>query len=470
MGWIFNIFYLLGLTLALPWILWRRFRRGKRLGGTWHKLTGMVQVPPKDRAYLWLHAVSVGEVLLLKPILEAIGRQLPNLVCILSVTTVTGREVAEKTYPGLTVFWFPFDFTWAVGRALRRVRPRLVLLAELELWPNFIRAAERAGTPVAVINGRMSQKSFQGYRRLAWFTRPMLRRVAAFAVQTPEYRERLLQLGVEPARISVTGSVKFDGVVRDRTQPLLHDLAKVLGIPSRSAACERKADESPLVWVVGSTQAPEEAWAVEIYREAVRRFPQLRLLLVPRHPERFEEVAHLLQEAGVPWVRRSELARDTQDQPKRLGTEFPVVLVNTLGELRTLWGLADLAFVGGSFNDRGGQNMIEPAAYGVPVMFGPNVWNFQQIADALLRKQAAVQVSTQNEWLQETLALLANEPRRQALGRAGQEFVASQQGATGRTLQVVSQLLDPAINNHRHAAKQSHSLPGNDRVLAEPWR
>ena len=377
--------------------------------------------PGVDRHRIWLHAVSVGEVLLLQPLIKQLKAHYPHWKVWLSVTTATGREVAEKTYPDLNILWFPFDFTWAVHRALNQVQPKLILLAELELWPNFISIAKAKGIPVVVVNGRISERSFIGYNRVRWLVAKLLNKIDRFAVQQKEYAERLKQLGMATERIVVTGSVKFDGVTVDRQDAAVQKLRTLFGIT-----------EKHLVWVVGSTQSPEEAWALDIYQEAKKQFPDLKLILVPRHQERFNEVAELITKSGMPFVRRS--APSTEHSA--------LILVDTLGELKAVWGLADVGFVGGSFNDRGGQNMIEPAAYGVAVTFGPNTVNFKQIVAALLQHQAAIEVKTNYEWQAVTLRLLGDQAERQAIGQRAKDFVLRQQGATQRTIE----LLKPYLN------------------------
>jgi 3-deoxy-D-manno-octulosonic-acid transferase len=425
--WVLNVLYLMVLLLAAPWLLYRRWRQGKKLGGLHAKLTGCVSQDRQtgNSSVIWLHAVSVGEVLLLQPIIQRFRLQYPDYRLTLSVSTTTGREVAEKTYPDLTVIWFPFDFTWAVNRALDLVQPSLILLAELELWPNFITLAHRRDIPVIVVNGRIGERSARGYRRLRWLWQPLWRKITCFAVQQDDYAKRLRDLGMPPERIVVTGSVKFDGVTVHRHDPRVMQLRYDLQLA---------ADH--LVWVVGSTQAPEEAWALELFQKLQPEFPTLRLILVPRHQERFDEVARLIEDQQLYYRRRSQLSSSgTRSQVSGL------VLLDTLGELKAAWGLADVGFVGGSFNDRGGQNMIEPAAYGVAVTFGPNTWNFKQVVSLLLQEQAAIEVHSKEEWLAVTRQLLENAKMRAALGTRAQQLVANQQGATAKTMELLAPYL-----------------------------
>ncbi len=432
MRYLLNLAYLLALLLAAPWLLYKSLTTGKYRQGMLRKLLGLVPVRGADRPCVWFHAVSVGEVLLLRQVIARFRQRHPDWECVISTTTNTGFDLARTTYPDLCVFYYPLDFSWAVSRALRRVRPALVVLAELELWPNFIAAAKRFGYSVAVINGRMSERSYRGYRKIRFFMRRLLRKIELFAVQTEDYAWRLLDLGAPAERAVITGSVKYDGVTTDRINSKTRQLAALLGIVSD------KGERRDLVWIVGSTQDPEERLALDIYRRAREEFPQLRLILVPRHKERFEEVARLLAEGGVPFVRRSQLPAP---HPLTPSPPHPVILMDTIGELGALWGLAEVAFVGGSLHPRGGQNMIEPAAYGAAVTFGPHVWNFKDTVERLLERGAAIQVADAADWEGETLRLLRDAAARDRLGRAAQEFVRSQQGATDRTLDLLDRLI-----------------------------
>lgn len=436
MAWVLNIIYCVVLCLATPWLIWRRYRHGKRLGGLRQKFTGNVTPRnSKTSPRLWLHAVSVGEVLLLQPIIRQLQRDYPHYEIWLSITTSTGYAVAEKTYPELKTIWFPFDVSWAVKRALKLVQPDLIILAELELWPNFINIAHVQQIPLVVVNGRIGEKSYRGYRRIPWIMKGLLGKIDCFAVQQPEYATRLQSLGMPEERIVVTGSIKFDGVEVNRHDPKVEQLRKLLNITSRK-----------LVWVVGSTQAPEEVWALEIYQRISKNLPDLQLILVPRHQERFAEVARLIEATTLPYQRRSQLPASgytTQNSG--------ITLVDTLGELKAIWGLADVGFVGGSFNDRGGQNMIEPAAYGVAVTFGPNTWNFKQIVTSLLQKQAAIEVHSKEEWAAVTLRLLQDNEERHTLGQRASSLVASQQGATQQTMAAIAPFLSSTRRIHQAA-------------------
>jgi 3-deoxy-D-manno-octulosonic-acid transferase len=426
MPYLLNLLYLLLLLAVSPWLIYKMITTGKYRRGMLRKLLGLTPIRASERPCVWFHAVSVGEVLLLRQVITKFRARHPDHECVLSTTTNTGFAVAVEKFRDLTVFHWPLDFTWAVKRALRRVRPSLVVLAELELWPNFILAAKRHSMPIAVINGRMTERSYCGYHRIRWLLARVLAAIDLLAVQTEQYAERFASLGILQDRIHVTGSVKYDGVNTDRNNPKTLELRRLLRI-----------EPDQLIWIVGSTQAPEEQIALDIYGRIKEEVPSLRLILVPRHAERFEEVAELVQASGHALVRRSQL-------PGHLVTQspcHPVILIDTLGELGALWGLADVAFVGGSLSGRGGQNMIEPAAYGVAVTIGPDVWNFQETVDRLLEQRAAVQVSDATALEPETLRLLQDASARMALGQVAREFVLSQQGATERTLDLLEPFL-----------------------------
>jgi 3-deoxy-D-manno-octulosonic-acid transferase len=423
-----DVCYLLFLLLISPWLIYKSFTTGKYRRGLVAKFFGP-QSSYRDGAknVVWFHGVSVGEIHLLRPVLSSFRKHNPQATCVVSATTDTGFDEARRTFPDLEVFWFPLDFSWSVGRALRHVGPTLLVLAEGELWPNLLLAARRRGVPVAVINARMSPRSAGRYHRLAGLARPLVRSLAAIGAQTADYAAEFRSLGARPDRVHTTGNVKFDGVVGDRGNLKTRDLRQLFDIGA-----------GELVWVAGSTQAPEEEIVLGIFQRLRRDYPTLRLLLVPRQKDRFAEVAGLLQRSGQPFARRTELASAAE----RRATMPGVVLVDTIGELGAVWGLADVAYVGGSLDGkRGGQNMIEPAAYGAAVVFGPHVWNFRDTAERLVRAEAARQVRDGSELEGIVHELLGNAAERARLGEAARDFVSRQQGATERTVAMLGELL-----------------------------
>jgi len=459
-----NIFYLLLLLAASPWLLWSAIRTGKYREGYAEKLLGLAPPRTSNNKCIWLHAVSVGEVNLLAPLLRVLEKDRPDWECVISTTTKSGMALAKKKYAGRTIFYCPLDFTWAVNAAMRRVRPDVLVLAELELWPNLVWAARRHGARTAVINGRLSQRSFEGYRRIRPLMARLLRSIDRIAVQDETYRERFLALGARPESVQVTGSMKYDGAQTDRNNPATRRLAALAGLA---------ADD--VVFLAGSTQEPEESVALQVFQQLSRDWPQLRLILVPRHPERFDFVARMLDASGVAWQRRTLLGAPRQSSrhtPCAVRSELDmrlqgerhtectcygpcprVLLVDVVGELGAWWGTAHVAFVGGSLGNRGGQNMIEPAAYGAAVSFGPNTRNFRDIVAALMQRDAAVVVADSEQLLAFVRNCLTNPAEAAARGQRAASLVRQQLGATDRTFQLLLPLVasPQADGDHRAA-------------------
>jgi 3-deoxy-D-manno-octulosonic-acid transferase len=446
-----DLLYLMALVALAPWLVWRAVTTGRYRHNLLAKLGGHVRIHnPRQRPVVWFHAVSVGEVHLLGTLVPAFRQRHPDWLIVISSTTDTGLAEARKHFHDHLVIAWPFDFSWAVATALDAIAPSLVVLVESELWPNFLAAAGRRNIPVVVVNARLSPRSFRRWQRVGRIAqRFFFRYVTQWAVQDEDYAGRLQQLGVPADRLVVTGSIKYDGAVvpqRVKTAHLaellgIHRPATVPGLPRRDAAQQPSGDGSPqpLVWLAGSTHPPEEAIVLEVFRRLRMRFPQLRLILVPRHPDRFEEVARLMESSGWPFARRSQIRGPLREMP-------PVVVLDTVGELGAAWGLADVGFTGGSLDGvRGGQSMIEPAGYGVPCLFGPHVWNFRDAARRLVEAGGAVMVHNAEELEAKLAELLDNPHRRHQMGQAARELVQRQQGATARTLDILDRVIKPVI-------------------------
>lgn len=442
LAFVLNAVYLLLILLLLPYFVYAAVRKGKYREGFGAKFLGLVPVRDGDRPCVWLHAVSVGEVNLLATLLVELERRLPQWQFVISTTTMTGFALARKKYEKHLVFYCPLDFSWAVNTAIRRIQPNLLLLAELELWPNLIRAASDRGVPVAVVNGRLSERTARGYGRLSWIIGPLLRRIDLLAVQNEAYAERFRRLGARPETVHVTGSVKFDGAETDRQNASTQRLAALAGM-----------SDDDVVLLAGSTQHPEEQMALEVFRQLSPEHPPLRLIIVPRHPDRFDAVAELIERSHVRWQRRSRLDGDTVDRDAR------VLLVDTIGELGAWWGVAQIAYVGGSMGRRGGQNMIEPAAYGAAVSFGPNTKNFRDIVALLLQADAAVVVRSQQEFTDFVRRSLVDHEFAEKLGQRARDLVQAQLGATRRTIDLITDLV----------AADHGQVEGNPRLGAPHW-
>jgi 3-deoxy-D-manno-octulosonic-acid transferase len=415
------------LIAASPWLLWSAIRKGKYRQGFAAKFFGGAPAlgsPISPR--IWFHAVSVGEVNLIAPLLGEIAAKHSGCECVISTTTAAGYALAKMKYPTLTVFYAPLDFNWAVHRAMQRIRPTMLVLVELELWPNLIRAAKEHGAKVAIINGRLSQHSFRGYWRLRFLFRRTLKRVDLIAAQNDEYAARFRALGAPTDRVFVTGSLKFDGARTNRSNEATRRLRALAGFTDDDA-----------IFLAGSTQAPEEEIALHTFKSLKDEHPRLKLAIVPRHPHRFDEVAALLDGSGLAWQRRSSFAETPHSAFPIPHSPCRVLLVDTIGELSAWWGAAMIGFVGGSLGSRGGQNMIEPAAYGVATCFGPNTRNFRDVVELMLTHDAAVVVSDAEQLTAFVRRCLESPNYARILATRAQTVVQAQLGATVATVQLL---------------------------------
>ncbi|MBI3838325.1 MAG: 3-deoxy-D-manno-octulosonic acid transferase [Planctomycetia bacterium] len=435
MPYLLNLLYAVLLILCSPWLLAGAFRKGKYRDGLGAKLLGLVPLRDSTATCTWVHAVSMGEVSLIAPLVEELKGRHPNWEIVISTTTVTGYALAKSRYSQHAVFYCPLDFSWAVRRAVARIRPQILILAELELWPNLIAAARMAGAKVAVVNGRLSDRSFHGYRRFRPLVRRLLGQIDLIAAQNPLYADRFLEIGAQNDAVYVTGSLKFDGAQTDRDNPATTRLRSLAGFQSRDT-----------IFLAGSTQHPEEQLALAAFRQLAPAHPELRLVIVPRHPDRFGEVAEILAASNLAWQRRSGLQIDGPNPRAR------VLLVDQVGELGAWWGTAGIAYVGGSMGKRNGQNMIEPAAYGAAVAFGPMTRNFRDVVAALLNAGAGVVVHDGAE-LAAFVRRCLDEPAFAAdLGNRARRVVASQLGATRRTADLLDALVANASNSQSRRA------------------
>lgn len=413
---VYDVAWCLAIVLGSPWWLLRAaFDRRFRAMASERLAWSLPRFDP-SRPRVLVHGVSVGEVKGAAPLVRALKEREPELDVVISTTTATGLEVARKTYPGLTVVRFPLDLSLVTRRFLKRLSPRAVVLMELEVWPNFLRSCNRARAPVAVVNGRITPRSFERYR-LFRHTLPQFDRISLFCVQNEEYAERFRGLGAAPERVVVTGNTKADGL-RIGTATPRPELVRLLAAPPGA----------PLI-VAGSTHRPEEKLVAAAWLAGAR---DARLVLVPRHPDRASEVLADLATLGLSGQLLTKL---------RAGAEAPdprrPAIVDTIGELESVYALADLVYVGGSLVAHGGQNMLEPAAQGRAVVYGPHVHNFVQEAALLESAGAALRVADAAELERTFRELLADAPRRGRMGAFGLEVVAAQKGATKLTLEAL---------------------------------
>jgi 3-deoxy-D-manno-octulosonic-acid transferase len=434
--WLLNLIYAALLLLLLPWILWRSFSKGRYRSGWNQKLFGQLPDLAKNRTErnagqtgpktIWFHAVSVGELQVIRPLVERATKQWPKAKLLITTSTDSGFELAQKLYIQHAVSFAPMDFSWAVSRALDKVQPDMIVLAELELWPNWISLAAKRNIPLVVINGRLSQKSLRGYLRIAPLARSIIQKISWIGAQSDTIRDRFLQLGYDAAKIDVVGNIKFDGANHDRLHPEVRARAEQLKL----------TDPMTRVWLCGSTQAPEEKICLDTFCEIAVRFPSLKLILVPRHSERFDEVAKMVSHTKLAWARRSAMADQAIDPNWR------VFLADSVGELRWWWGLADLGFVGGSFGSRGGQNMIEPCAYGVATCYGPNTRNFTDIVQILQEAGAATELPDPDALKPWIIRMIEDQPSRSMITQRAVAVTQQHRGATDRTWEKILEILN----------------------------
>lgn len=423
----YTVITALGAVLLLPWFAVLRWRRGKYFHGLAERL-GFLPASLRAAATggepaIWIHAVSVGEVLAAIPLARRLRERFPGHRLIVSTTTPAGHALARERFapPFLAdaIFYFPLDWPFPVRRAFRAIQPALVVVVETEIWPNFLRHARRCGVPVVFVNGRISERSFARSRRWLWVARGFYRRVLEsarlFLMQSEADAERLRTLGANPARIEITGNLKYD-IAPPAPGPLVEWLAATEG-------------RTPIL-VAGSVLAGEEDAVLDAFTAVRSKFPAAMLVLAPRKPDRFAAAGEIIARRGFPVVRRTAA---------NLAAQFPadaeVLLLDTVGELAAIYQLADAVFVGGSLVNAGGHNILEPAIFGKVPIFGPHMQNFRDMTEEFTAANAAIRVADGNALGHAWLELLADEPRRAALGRAARLLVERNQGATERTLE-----------------------------------
>lgn len=430
----YSILLTVGILFLLPAFLLDAARHGKYVAGLRERAGGVAPVEAGGRPVVWLHCVSVGEAQAARPLVALLGERFPDLALAVSTTTLTGQRVARDAFgpSAAAVFYFPFDWAWSVRRALRAVKPSAVLLLETELWPRFLRECRGRNVPVAVVNGRISPKSFRRYAKLGRLFRSIVNDLTLAVMQTEDDAARIRELGLAAERVRVSGNIKFD-IDTPATEP-----------PATAELRSRfRFDGSRPLFVAASTHAPEESIIIEAFRQTRAALPERppRLLLAPRHPERFAEVAALLDASGLAWARRSAAPAPTD-------ADCDAVLLDTIGELRAAYPLAELVFVGGSIAKTGGHNVLEPAAEAKCVVTGPHTFNFKEIVGRFVELDALVQLpevsdeGAAGELARVMTGLLTDDARRRELGERARAALEQNRGATERTVEFIAPLLE----------------------------
>jgi 3-deoxy-D-manno-octulosonic-acid transferase len=427
MKYLIDLMYVLAALAYSPVVVYRMARH-KRYRAGWAERLGRISRRSPDRNCIWLHAVSVGEVNAAQTLVDQLEKQFSDFEIVISTTTDTGFARATKLF-GRTrqVFYFPFDFSRVMHRAFKRLRPSMCLLMELEVWPNFIFTAAERGIPVVVVNGRISDRSFSRYRRIKGLTRRFFGKIDLVLAQTQEYADRFRKLGCPADQVLVTGSLKYDTAqITDR-------------VDGAEALTERLDLGGQRLWVAGGTGNDEEQIILEVYKSLVReeQLRDVRLAVVPRKPERFDEVARQIEQMGFPLVRYSQWKAGGAEHQ---ASHDAVILGDTMGDLRKFYSLATVIFVGRSLVPMGGSDMMEAAALGKCTLFGPHTFNFRQTVNALLEGHGAIRVMNEGDLLAAMKKCLLEPQYAGTIARSGQAIIRQNQGATARTMEALGTL------------------------------
>ena len=425
---LYSFLLTLGFVLLLPKFAIDALRNGKYVTGLRERLGDVPQIESDGGPTIWLHCVSVGEAQAAISLVRRLKQTFPNHALVVSTTTVTGQRLAQTIfkYQAAGVFYFPIDWAWTVRRVLRRIDPAAIFIMETELWPNLFRAARKRNTPIVSLNGRISDKSFHRYKRIRPFISRVLNNLTLAIMQSDQDAQRIRELGLARNRIVAVGNLKFD-TAGSTADP---EITKQIGMRFGFA-------DGRSLFVAASTHDPEEAVILNAFRAVRQSHPNLRLLVAPRHPERFAEVAGLLTASEFSFTHRSA-------PPANDDALADIVLLDSIGELGAVFTFADIAFVGGSIAAHGGHNVLEPAAHGICTITGPHTSNFGAITNAMLTEGALVQLSNTAEQAAELARvlqeLLSDTKRREEIGDRARAVCKNNRGATNRTLEFISSI------------------------------
>jgi len=429
MNFFFDFLYLLAIIAISPVAIYRMIRYKRYRKGWANRLGNIHRKDPALKKCVWLHAVSVGEINAAKTIIAELKNKFPRFEIVLTTTTDTGFARANEVYgDSIRIFYFPFDFSWVMQKAFANIQPSLCLLMELELWPNFVQTSHQFRAPVVIVNGRISDKSYARYKKVSFLTQDTFRRLNLVLAQTEEYARRFRELGCRSEKVFVTGSLKYDTAqVTDKVDGA-DAIAQQLGLGDGK------------LWVAGGTSNDEEKIILDVYKKLKEQFADLHLAIVPRKPERFNEVAQLIEQTGLLFTRYSEVKTE-KSKIQNLKSKIDVVLGDTMGDLRKFYSLADIIFVGRSLVPMGGSDMMEAAALGKCTIFGPYAFNFQQTVEALLADNGAIMVKDADELLQMMQKCLSERDFAATIARSGQQIIRKNQGATAKTIAHISKFL-----------------------------
>ena len=433
MYFIYDLLLILFFLLFVPYFLWKMVFAGKYRTGIFQRIGFLpreIEESYKKIKPLWFHAVSVGEVIAVIPLIHKIKEKFPERKIVLSTVTHTGYQVAVARAKGVDdIIFFPFDFSWSVKKAIRSINPQILIITETEIWPNLLRELKRHTVPSIMINGRVSPSSYKRYRLGRFFFKAVLSDISVFCMQSTIDAERIIGIGADPNKVMVSGNIKFDQYIVPISAQDRDELRRSFNL-----------QKNQKVFVAGSTHRGEEGIILDVFKELKNFFPGLLLILAPRHPERFDEVEELIETKGIKAIRKTAIV------PTEEKTYCPIVLLDTMGELARTYSIGDIIFVGGSLVNIGGHNLLEPAAYKKPVIFGPFMHNFIDITRYLIDSKGGILVKNKEEFFLWAQKLLKDKQLRNSLGEAAFDVIEKNRGALKKNREVIEKFFRQSGN------------------------
>ena len=427
---IFDSIYLTASVVGAPYTLFKMLTSKRHRSGLYQRF-GMVSERTSKKPGIWIHGASVGEVITAKSIIEKIDQEFPEWETFISTSTNTGYSVARQNFSDKPVFYFPVDLSWITRKVLRRIRPSCIILIELEIWPNFLVSVCEEGIPLIIVNGRISNKSFKAYRIISRisgaFYNSLTNKMNTYCARTELDAQRFRDLGISSEQVFVTGTMKYDNIPTHINENSKNELADLFRIK-----------DNDLVLIGGSTHEGEEEILLRIFERLSKTYPNLRLIIAPRHIERTRDVSRLIENKGfIPVLKTSVDSSSYSWQ----NSKKEIILIDTVGDLEKIYALSDYVFVGKSLVPSGGQNMMEPAGLGKPVVFGPHVFNFKEEVDMLLRNEAAKMVGTEDELYGTIEFFIKNPEAAKEMGLRAQGVVSEKRGATEKNMDIIREIL-----------------------------
>ncbi|MEE9606033.1 MAG: 3-deoxy-D-manno-octulosonic acid transferase [Candidatus Scalindua sp.] len=427
---IFDSIYLTASVLGAPYILFKMLTSERHRSGLYQRF-GIVSERTSKKPGIWIHGASVGEVITAKSIVEKIDREFPEWETFISTTTNTGYSVAKQNFSGKPIFYFPVDLSWITRKVLRRIRPSCIILIELEIWPNFLVSVYEKNIPLIIVNGRISNKSFKAYRIISRisgaFYNSLTNKMNTYCARTELDAQRFRDLGISSEQVFVTGTMKYDNIPTHTNENSKNELADLFRIK-----------DNDLILIGGSTHEGEEEILLRIFERLSKTYPNLRLIIAPRHIERTRDVSRLIEKKGFTPVLKTSVDSSNYSWQN---SKKEIILIDTVGDLEKIYALSDYVFVGKSLVPSGGQNMMEPAGLGKPVIFGPHVFNFKEEVGMLLRNEAAKMVETEDELCGTIEFFIKNPEAAKEMGLRAQGVVSEKRGATEKNMDIIREIL-----------------------------